>query len=387
MNKLFSLFLSPQLKKMAAQTPPSRDRYVDFLRGSSILVVVFGHWLSTLVSWDNSKLIFKNAVGLVPGLWATTWILQVMPIFFFVGGFSNFISFKAIQRRGESIASFYRTRAIRLLKPTAVFILAWVLLFALLYLTRRIEMEQITGSLALFGPLWFLFFYLIVILLTPFMVKLHDGFRFWVPATLITLTLLADLFRFWLNVPVVSFANFAFVWILVHQLGFFYADGTLTRAPRWLHFVLAFGSLALLVILTNIGVYPKSMVGTGFEKVSNMTPPTICILVLTFWLVGAAMLLRDRINQWLSRLGPWSLVILTNSMIMTIYLWHLTAYITTHFLISRLGFGRASPGSLNWWLERPLWIIGPAIILVLFVIVFSRFERPPIKKTREEQSI
>ena len=33
------------LMRMAEATPPDRDRYVDFLRGFSIVVVVLGHWL------------------------------------------------------------------------------------------------------------------------------------------------------------------------------------------------------------------------------------------------------------------------------------------------------------------------------------------------------
>jgi hypothetical protein len=383
MNKFLSVFTNPQVKKLADQTSSSRDRYVDFLRAFSISVVVIGHWLSTLVSWNNNKLIVKNVVGLIPGLWVTTWILQVMPIFFFIGGFSNFVTYKSFQRRGEPVSSFFRNRTLRLVKPTFIFILVSVLFFALLYLFRRIELEQIVGSLLIFGPLWFLFVYFIVILLTPIMLKLHEEYKFWVPATLITLTLLVDLFRFWMNVPAVSFANFAFVWILIHQLGFFYADETFLKAPRWLHYVFTFGSLAVLILLTNIGIYPKSMVGTGFEKVSNMTPPTICILVLTFWLIGAAMLLRNRISRWLSQPRPWMAIILINSMIMTIYLWHPAAYAAFFFLVSRFKFGRASPGSLTWWLERPLWVIGPSIVLILLVLIFSRFERPSIPKMRK----
>ncbi len=32
-------------RRIAEATPPSRNRYIDFLRAASILVVVFGHWL------------------------------------------------------------------------------------------------------------------------------------------------------------------------------------------------------------------------------------------------------------------------------------------------------------------------------------------------------
>jgi hypothetical protein len=32
-------------KSLAAQTPPERNRYVDFLRAVSIMVVIAGHWM------------------------------------------------------------------------------------------------------------------------------------------------------------------------------------------------------------------------------------------------------------------------------------------------------------------------------------------------------
>ena len=35
--------------QMAERTPPTRDRYVDFLRALAILAVVCGHWLSATI--------------------------------------------------------------------------------------------------------------------------------------------------------------------------------------------------------------------------------------------------------------------------------------------------------------------------------------------------
>lgn len=376
MNGLFPWFAGRRLGELAEHTPASRDRYVDFLRAFSIAVVVFGHWLSVIVFWDGGRLKVQNAVGIIPGLWITTWVLQVMPLFFFVGGFSNLVTLNATMRRGEPISTFYRARAIRLLKPTGVFIAVWFLVMALLFFVSRGRTQFIRGSIMLFAPLWFIFVYQMVVIVTPLMKKLHQRYRIWVVAILVALTVLMDVLHFWQEIPAISWANVAFVWLLVHQLGFFYADGTLVRAPRWLHLTMALGGLTGLVILTNIGVYPKSMVGTGFEKTSNMNPPTVCIVLLTFWLVGVAMLLRHPINRWLSRRRPWIAVIAANNTIMTFYLWHQTAYAITYFLLSPIGLGHSTVGSLSWWLERPIWIAGPAIILFLLVGLFGRFERP-----------
>jgi hypothetical protein len=35
-----------RIAELADRTPPSRNRYVDFLRAMSMLVVIVGHWLA-----------------------------------------------------------------------------------------------------------------------------------------------------------------------------------------------------------------------------------------------------------------------------------------------------------------------------------------------------
>lgn len=367
------------LKELAEQTPASRDRYVDFLRAASIGVVVFGHWLSALVDWKDGALSVRNAVGLVPGLWCTTWLLQVMPLFFFIGGFSNLTSMESTLRRGESAASFMRARVVRLLKPTAAFLGAWLVVLVALQLAGVLKPVHVRSTVLLFGPLWFLVVYLAITALTPVMRILHLRFGIAAVAVMAVLAAGMDVLRFSLKVPAVGWANFAFVWLLAHQLGFFYADGTLARARHRVYLAIALGGLAGLLLLTHNGVYPRSMVGTGFEQVSNMTPPTVCIMLLTFWLVGAAMYFRRWANRWLARPGPWRTVIAANSVIMTVYLWHITAYAATFGLLALVGFVSSPPGSVRWWLERSIWLVGPGLILVLLILVFSRFERPTLR--------
>jgi len=380
MIKLFPWFASSRLAELAAQTPASRDRYVDFLRAFSITVVVIGHWISAVVLIGDNGIKVYNAVGAIPGTWVTTWVLQVMPLFFFVGGFSNLVSLDAFKRRGEPVSAFLRTRAVRLLKPTSIFLGVWFFIFVLLTVLFKVETQVAKASILVLGPLWFLGVYLIVTLVAPLMRELHRRYRVWLLVIPVVLTILIDLLHFWLKIPAVKWANVAFVWFFVHQLGFFYADGSLTRAPKRAHIAMTLGSLGCLLVLTNIGVYPKSMVGTGLEKVSNMSPPTVCIVVLTCWLVGAAMLLRDPLNRWLARQRPWMAVILANSMIMTLYLWHLTAYAIAFLLFYLIGFGCKAVGTPLWWLQRPVWIVVSAIILMGILRIFARFERPARRK-------
>jgi hypothetical protein len=138
---------------------------------------------------------------------------------------------------------------------------------------------------------------------------------------------------------------------------------------------MAITGLVGLIVLTNIGVYPKSMVGTGLEKISNMTPPTVCIPVLAIWLIGLAMYLRDNVNRWLTGRRPWIAVIAANSMIMTLFLWHLTAFAIVFLLLYPFGLWRFPDGSLYWWLMKPVWIILATLVLSVLVGIFSRFER------------
>lgn len=336
--------------------------------------MVLGHWLSAVVYYKNGQLIAHNVVGIVSGLWVTTWILQVMPVFFFIGGFSNYVAFSTIKNRNQGIRTFLYSRTSRLLRPTAVFVVVWFIIMAVLYLANQEHTQFITGNILLFGPLWFLFVYLLIVCMTPIMHAFHLRYRIKVIIVLVALTILIDIFRFWLKLPYISYANIVFIWLLVHQLGFFYADGTLVRMPKRIYIVMALIGLIGLVILTNIGIYPRSMVGTGLEKVSNMSPPTICILVLTFWLVGIVMLLRDPVNRWLAKPKPWLTVVFANSVIMTIYLWHLSAYAITFLLLYPIGLGRSTGGSVRWWLERPIWVVLSTIFLIVLIRLFGRFE-------------
>ncbi len=373
---IFSPHKNSLAAELAAKTPTTRDRYVDFLRAFSISVVVIGHWLTAVIVRTDGGIRVFNAIGIIPGLWVTTWVFQVMPLFFFVGGFSNLVTLDSIRRRGDSIMTFLRKRATRLLKPTGVFLAMWVLIFVVVSFILKNPLQIARHLPVVLGPLWFLVVYLMVIVVTPVMRELHRCCRVWVLVVLMTLIIIVDILRFWTNISYVSWANIAFIWLFVHQFGFFYGDGSLVRAPKWVYVVMTLAGLLGLIILTNIGVYPKSMVGTGVDKISNMHPPTLCIAVHSCWLIGAAMLLRNTLNRWLARLRPWMLVITANSVIMTLYLWHITAYAVAFLILSPLGLGQEPVGTPLWWLQRLVWITGPAIVLAGFIKIFARFERP-----------
>ncbi|HNG25576.1 MAG TPA: class I tRNA ligase family protein, partial [Microthrixaceae bacterium] len=58
---------------------------IDLVRAGALVVVVAWHWAFTTLRWDDGPKV-SNPVGVTPGMWLATWFLQVMPLFFLVGG-------------------------------------------------------------------------------------------------------------------------------------------------------------------------------------------------------------------------------------------------------------------------------------------------------------
>jgi Acyltransferase family len=401
-----------RLDRIAAATPASRDRVVDFLRAASIVAVVFGHWFIGIVWWQDGVLRTTSAVGVTTGLWLATWFFQVMPVFFFVGGFSNLVSLDASRRRGDPDSAFVLSRVKRLLRPSLVFFAVWTVVIVALHLldvgaptgpriwpgVRLLRLFLPPGATLPFGPLWFLAVYLVVVSIAPWMVDLHRRYRWRVVATMVLGAVLADVIGFQLGVSWVRWANVAFVLLLPYQLGFFYADGTFGRLPKRVFWGMVAVGLGGLVLLTNppfwrsfgdvrfdwfpgIGAYPKSLLGTDVELVSNAYPPTVCFLLGGVWSIGAVMLLRPYLARWLEHPRPWKVTIFLNSVIMTLFLWHMTAYLLAVLTLLPLGLGHQHDSTAGWWLERPLWIGMSAVYLAVLVAIFGRFERPHDRTT------
>ena len=357
-------------------TPASRDRYVDFLRAVSIVVVVLWHWVFSITQWsDDGSLVMPNPIGDIPGLWLATWLLQIMPVFFFVGGFANLASFEGVERKGGGARQFLGGRLRRLGKPVGVYLAVWVVGD----LAARLLLPDYPGvthwGMVVFVPLWFLGVYTAVVLLAPLTVKLHRSGRELTLVAMVAIMVLADLGRFRFGIGALGLVTSAMVWLFAHQLGYFWRDGTLVDGSSRRRWAMVVGGLTALIVLTNLGVYPHSMVSLQGET-SNMFPTTVCIAALAVFQVGVVLLLRERAERWLAGRRPWTATVAVNAVAMTIFTWHMTALVAAIGLYQLLGYELGEQADAGWWWQRPLWLLLPGVVLAALLAVFARFELP-----------
>ncbi len=368
-------------RELALQTPEDRNRWVDFLRAVSILAVVFGHWLMAGLYVDASGELRRGDL-LSVAEWAhwLTWGFQVMPVFFLVGGYSNSVSWEAITRKAApGQVGVYRdwlaNRVQRLITPTFPVLLLWAAL-AVVLTQVGLPREQIRmATEAALIPVWFLAVYLLVTACTPLAARAWQRFGWLSFAAFIPAAIMTDWLTFTMKVPYVNFTNFLWVFLAVHQLGFAWRAGRFSN----LLFALAWFAVGLGVLtsITVYGFYPVAMVSApgGF---SNSLPPTLALFALGMAQVGLVLALEPAGRKMLDSVGIWTATVMMNGMIMTIYLWHLTAFVLV-MTVAWLAFGGIGldsvPGTGAWWLSRPLWLGIYILALLPLIVIFARHER------------
>ncbi len=373
----------PTVDALVDATPASRDRAVDFLRALAIGVVVLWHWVFSVTHWtDDGRLTMPNPIGDVPGLWLVTWLLQVMPLFFVVGGVANRAAWTAAQRDGRPAYAFVVARLRRLGRPCAVLVGAWAAFEVAAAVIVRDYPGVLSYGRVVFVPLWFLGVYAAVVALVPVTATLHARRPGRVLATLLGAVALADLGRLRYGLDVLGPVSTLGVWLFAHQLGYWWRDGTLLRGGRRTAARVAGVGLAALAALVALGPYPRSMVAVRGEAVSNMLPTTLCIAALAVLQLGVALWLRDPLNRWLRRRRPWRAVVAVNGVAMTVFCWHMTALLLAIAAWELLGGTLAAQPTATWWALRPLWLLLPALFLAPFVAVLGPRERPRVGRYR-----
>ena len=365
------------LDALVDATPAHRDRTVDAVRALCIAVVVLWHWVFSITHVSGGgALTMPNPIDEIPAGWVATWVLQIMPAFFVVGGFANLASWQRLERdRTATWRTYAAGRMARLWRPLAAVMVVWGVGDTLARTLLDVP-SVLTWGIVVFVPLWFLAAYSAVLLLAPATIAAH---RRHPVATLVGLgagIAACDALRFTTGEDRWGYATTALVWITAHQLGYLWRDGTVTGWSRRAQAGLVAGAAATLAVLTTVGPYPASMVAVRGGGVSNMFPTTAPIAVLAVLQLGLIALARPAAERWLARRGPWRAVVAVNAVAMTVFAWHMTALVAVIGAAHGLGLTLPATTSPTWWLLRPVWLVLPGVVLAGLVAVFARLELP-----------
>lgn len=357
-----------------------RDRYADLLRTLALTAVVLGHWtMAAITVAPDGTVSVSNALAAFPALHVVTWVLQLVPLFFFVGGVANAAAWTRITDAGGDAPTYLRQRLSGLLRPVG-----WLLLGAPTGAAILIA-AGVPAGLALrvlvfvLLPLWFLAVYVPLTALAPWLLQLHARFGIRVPMLLGAAVALLDLARHITGRIEFGWPNMLLLYVLAQQLGFCYRSGSLLRIPRRWLVLWAAGALSALVAATASPVWPTSMVGLPGEP-SNMTPPGIPLLCLLLLQVPVVLLLRPYVLPWLERPTAIAALDVASRRSMTAFLWHLPLLVAVAGMLLLLGVPFPEVGSAAWWWTRPLWLA--ALTLLGLRLVTWTGEKPLVLQHR-----
>lgn len=376
-----------------AKTPAHRDRAIDGLRALALLAVPTGHWLLGGFTLDAGGALHNASPLASFGFFAPlSWVLQMLGIFFLVGGYASVLSYRRSAARGESTGRWLRGRVARLGRPVLGVTAVWAALIPVLYAMGVPGTTLRTGSTLVIQPLWFVGIYAVITALTPWCIRAAERLGGWAAAPLLGSVAVVDFLRYgpfgdampsWL-----SLLNLLPGWMFAYQLGVSWGERRLGRRGAWL---LLAGGTVLFAALLLILHYPASMVGVPGEARTNSHPPSLLVLALAAAQSGAAILLRERIGKLLRRPALWAPVVVINLSAMTILCWHQTAMLAAAVPGSFLGDTvpglTAGPDTWGWIAARGAWLPVFGVLLLLIGRYTRGFEAPWKRATHARRAL
>ncbi|WP_020576082.1 acyltransferase family protein [Actinopolymorpha alba] len=367
--------------QVTAATPAHRDRAIDGLRALATVGVIVGHWLvGALIPQSDGALRISSPLRTLEGLAPASWFLQMLGLFFLVGGYSSALSLRRSGERGESYAGWLGQRFVRLGRPVVG---AVALSAASLMVLGAIGVPSgtlRTWVVLLIQPFWFVAVYLALTALTKYAMAADRRLGGWAALPLIGVVALADLLRYgpWQDsMPGwIGMINLVPGWLFAYQLGVSWAQGRIARRGAWL---LVLGGAAVFVLLITAFDYPLSMVGVPGADRTNSHPPSLLVPALAAVQSGLAILLHRRLNQVLRRPGLWAGVALVNLSAMTIFCWHQVPMVLVSMAGAAVGDVAGlttAPTDLAWVLARIGWLPVMGVVLAGVVAVTRRFDAP-----------
>ncbi|SMY11105.1 acyltransferase family protein [Brevibacterium jeotgali] len=358
-----------------------RSQTVDVVRAVCVLIVVMLHALMVGVERSADEGL-STRVALAGTEWfaPASWLIQVMPLFFIVGGFASAQHWRRVRSRTGTSAEFIQSRVRRLALPAAAMIAAVGAALALadglgvdaaLLAEARLRMAQ---------PLWFLAVYMGVTAMVPIMIRLHEVRPVAILLGLGSGIVVVDAVRLTVELPAVGYVNLVFVWLFMQQLGFLLSDGRVEEwssgrarsgpgaggkgawrirtggVPRGV--LLSVLALGLLVVAVTKGPFSADML-------VNLNPPTTALALLGVAQFFALSAVKPSMDRWcamrarsVARAGS-----AVSAASMTLYLWHMPVILALAAGMWAVDLPLPAPHSGAWWLTRIPWLVALALAL------------------------
>ncbi|GAA3587909.1 acyltransferase family protein [Klugiella xanthotipulae] len=350
--------------------PPAgshRDRSIDLARAFCLVVVVALHSMMVGVSIGPHGPLLENALENRDWFAPVSWVVQVMPLFFIVGGYSSITHWRRMRERGHSASDYVSARIHRLLTPTlAVIATAGTSLLVMSMSGVPAEIVA-TAGFRLSQPLWFLGVYVLCSAAVPLLVRLHESRPVATLGVLLGAIAAVDTIRFISGIEAIGFLNLLFVWLCVQQLGFWLADNRFEGLSRTARIQLGVNALLALLVLSIGGPY-------SLDMIENLNPPTLCLVLLGLAQLCAFTLVRDRLRLLAEHPRAKAIMDGINTRSMTIYLWHMPVLLVFAAILLLAQISLPAPVTGDWWATRPLWLAAVGLALIPVVRLTGRLE-------------
>lgn len=357
----------PDARTVAENTQSDRDRAVDVARLAALVVVMFGHCALLLATIDSGGLWIGNLLGAIPALAPVTWVVQVMPLFFLAGGAAGAYGW----RTGTQWGTWLFARAQRLCRPVFWYLAFWAVALpvaaTILGPNSAADLGQECVAL-----LWFLGVYLVALAFVPPLARMRTGGA----VTVVVVSLLVgaaifDAVRIVTDMPMSGLPNFLIVWLIPVAIGVAYAR-RLIRVRVAL--IVAAVALAAQMLLAIIGPYEVSLVVTGTERMSNVTPPTLLLGLHCLWMSCAFVAAAAPVQRWAQRPHVWQVVVIGNGGAMTLYLWHIPAIAVATLSLHAAGLDAFDVDAQGFWGLLALRAVVFAVVMTATFFLLSPLE-------------
>jgi len=357
-----------------------RDLTLDLARVFCVLLVVVIHLLLVGVNTHapSGGIALERPLEAQSWFPIATWFGQIMPLFFVVGGFASMTAWRSLQRRGGDGPDYVRGRLLRLAQPTFPLFCFYVVAIGagllIINATGALSFEVLDGVFVGAGsPLWFVAAYALCQALVPFLARMHELAPKRTVLVLFIGVIVVDVVHYsTASLGITSYwfglLNLLFVWPLVQQIGFWYADGFFAR-PWWQLVLITLFGIGMLWPLTMFGPYDVNML-------VNLNPPTLPLVFLGLSQAAFLRLLKTPLSALMRTRVAQGIVFMVGSRLMTIYLWHLPVIVALSGIAILIPGASPQPDTSEWWLTRPIEYVLVLGVLFALSLLVGRWEQP-----------